>query len=259
MNFDLKNMFRIGRALPVPVADSSKSEVRGSRYGEGLILPVVNTKHNLADEGAYFTATNPTISTPITKAASIVAFSDTNGTFVIKNNDSPSNPKAKRVYLDFIRLWLAGTAPATTTVMGWAFKIDNVDRFPTTAANMTLLTPANVNMDDNTGSVVKLASYANAGAMTIPASSTSARVAARARICTSLGITGDEYMVQFGKWNVQPIQGLAADRATSVAQLVAHAAPVVIGPQQTLVAHMWWLTATTNVESFEFELGWWER
>lgn len=247
------------RNLPQPITDRSELENRASRYGENLGSVVVGTKHNLADEGSYFTATNPTIGTPITKAAAVVAFSDTNATFVIKNNDTPANALAKRVYLDFIRLWLSGTAPTATVSMEFVFKLDIIDRFPTAAANMTSLTPVNVNMDSQVGSVVKLASYANAGAMTVPAASQSARIAARAHISTGLGITGDEYCVQFGKWDTQAHAGLTATRAAATGIFIGNAAPVVIGPQQTIVAHMWWLTSATNVESFEMELGWYER
>jgi hypothetical protein len=232
---------------------------RAKLYDEQLVHNAMPTEHTIADAGGYFVAGNPTIGTGIQKAASITAFADTNALFVIQNTDSPANLQAKRIYLRFIRLSLGGTAPTGTVSMEWAFKLDKIERFPTTAANMTVLTAVNVNMDSAVASVAKVASYANAGAMTIPAASTAARVAGRAKIPTGLGIVGDEYVVTFGQLDWPGVGGLTAARAAVPARLISNAAPIIIGPGQTLVVHQWWVTAATTVETHEFELGWWER
>lgn len=213
----------------------------------------------LADTGCWWTATNPTLGTAIALNANVTAFSDTNALFVMKNTDSASNTAAKRIYPRFIRLWLASTAPTATVSMEWAFKISYADRFPTTAANMTALTPVQINGDLPMNSVCKVASYAAAGAMTVPASGASDRTAARAHISTSLGIVGDEYCVAFGGMDWPSQAGLTATRSTAVARLIGNAAPVVLGPGQSMVCHMWWLTSATNAATFEFELGWIER
>lgn len=220
------------------------------------------SEHNVADDGAFFYATNPTIGTGIQLNANVTAFSDTNALFVLKNTDDPNNALAKRIFPRYLRLYLGGTAPTATVSMEFAFKVDNIDRFPTTAANMTTLTPANVNGGSTFGPVAKVASYANAGAMTVPASSTFARTAGRARIPTGLGVVGDAYVIQFGAqdWGGSAsTTGATRTTASAPGLFIAHSSPIVLAPGQSVVCHMWWLTAATTAATFEFDLGWYER
>lgn len=244
------------RALPQAVgADTNPVNQRADRFGDTYVNSRVPTRHIIADEGAYFSATNPTIGTGIQLAANVTSFSDTNGIFVLQNTDGVGG---KRCYLDYVRLWVSGTAPTATTNMFFMVRTDTINRVPTTAANRTLLTANNGNMDSGTAAVTNAFSFANAGAMTVPASSSSSRVAARSMIATSLGITGDQYTVQFGTVDQQGGTSLTAVRATACANLNVHAQPVIIGPGQSAVVHMWWLTAATTAATFEFDIGWWE-
>jgi len=98
------------------------TNVRGGRYGEQYVLPLIPTKHLLADEGSYFIATNPTPGTALAYNIQ-AAFSDTVPLFYVQNNDSKANPFGKRLYLDYIKL-ICTTAPASSTGVRFALKTD---------------------------------------------------------------------------------------------------------------------------------------
>jgi len=249
----------VSRSLPQPQAldnvGREGSPIRGGRYSEQYTLNLWNTKHLLADEGSAFVTTNPTPGTAVTYALQ-TSFSDTAAFMVIKNNDIGTTA-GKRIYLDALKLILTGTAPTGTVSMEFAFKLDNINRLPT--ANSSTLTPINVNMDASVGTIAQVF-CPNAGAPTVPASSASARLVGRSHISTSLGITGDEYNLQFGATDIQSgIPGTTAARSTGVARINGDAPAIVIGPQQFCVIYMWWLTAATTAPSFEFQLTHFER
>lgn len=252
---DVKTRMEVHRALPVPQSESLEVEARAGRYGSQIIESIIPTKHLLADEGSYFICTNPTIGTAVAYGAQ-TSFSDTaSGLFVIKNGDSPSRWDSKRIYLDYLRLDLT-TAPASTVSMEFAVKLDNIIRVPT--GGSATITPVNTNIDDTRVSVGQMYAF-SAAAATVPASGAQARTVARAHISTSLGIVGDEYLIQFGGVDVAPSSGaLTAARLTQPTRIVGNAAPVIIGPQQYAVIYMWWLTAG-SAPSFEYEVTWFER
>lgn len=246
---------RPAEALPTAVADAGAALARGGKYGEQFVLSPVPTKHVLASEGSYFTATSPTPGTTITPNAVETSFSDTRGFMVIGNQASTGG---KSIYLDYLRLILGGTAPTATVSLHFAIKKSGSSREPTTAANRTLLT--SVPAKTGATSIARAMSYANAGAMTVPAAGASDPILARICVPTGLGVSGDEYVLFFGGPNgVDSSRGGAAVRATDPGRIVAHGPPIVIGPGEWVVIHRWWLTEATNAPAFEFELGWWER
>src|ERR1019366_772728 len=124
----------VHRGLPIVSSENVDAPVRMGRYGDVSVLSAVPTKHILADEGSYFTITNPTPGAALAygSAGTQASFSDTVPFFILKNNASSSDPLAKRMYLDYIRLiQITGTAPATTTSVQMAIKLDNINCFPT--------------------------------------------------------------------------------------------------------------------------------
>lgn len=258
-DLELSNLGRVSKLLPQALADNTDTDLRLSRYGEQVAIPLVPTKHALADEGSYFVATNPTPGTGIQLNANVNAFSDTNALFVINNTEQAASAQAKRIYLDYLKLLLLATAPTGTVSMEFALKRSTISREPTTAANRTLLVPANLAGASSRATIARVMSYANAGAMTVPASLLSDPVLSRARIVTSLGIAGDEYLVKFGGDDMSVVQGLTAARAAAVARIATSTPPIIVEPGEWLVIHMWWLTSATTAATFEFELAWWER
>jgi hypothetical protein len=249
--------FVTGRGKPRSTDDGPDREVdgRADPYGGQYIVSPSLPMQELAEEGSFFTASNATPGTGVAYALT-TAFNDTTGAmFVLKNNAKVKT--GKRVRMHYLRLALTA-APTATVSMEFAVKTDDNSREPTAGA--TQQSPVNVNHDDTTGSDTMLYSFNGAG-VTVPASSKTARLVARTRIPTSLGIVGDEYGVAFGGMDPAAFgyAGLTAARAVAVARLWAHAAPVIIGPQQWAVIYMWWLTAATAAPSFEWEFGLSER
>lgn len=208
----------------------------------------------LASRGNYFTARNATPGTGVALNAAVTAFSDTNGLFVLQNT-SPT----LSIYLDYLKLLLTAATTAVVSV-DLLVKLDSINRNPSTAANGTGLTPVNANSGSSTGSALAIQAYNAAGAMTIPASSATARTVARAHFATGLHVVGDSLTAQFGADPQAATGGLTgATRTSSSApgQFLAAAPAVVIGPLGWAVIHRWSLTEA-GAPTYEYELGWTE-
>lgn len=253
---DTNSLLKVARALPAPTtADGALiGNPRASRYLEQIVQPIVMTKHTLADEGSYFVATNPTPGTAIAygAAGTQASFSDTVPFFVIKNNASPGG---KRTYLDYLKLLENGTAPATTTAVQLAIKVDSANRFPTSAVStFQAISPVNVNADDSTQPQTQLW-VPNGAVATIPASSGSARLVARSQLKGGPTLNLDEYKISFGVVDVASDGGYL----TTVASYSTRNSPIVLGPGEYAIIYLWFPGGATNPFSFEFELGFWER
>lgn len=249
-----RKLTSIGRS---PDSGTPIAQLRAGAYREMATLSIIPGKQVLADEGAYFVATNPTIGTGVAYALQ-TSFSATAAFLALFNNNPASVGGGRNLYLDTLRLILTGTAPATTVSLEGAVVLDTKDRTPT--ANNARITPANVSGDDPADASNVVLQAFSAGAMTVPAAGGGARTVSRFHLATGLGITGDEYCVEFGGPQMQHgFMGLTAARATVPARIATHAPPVVIPPQTWGLVHLWWLTATTNAPNFEYELGFFVR
>jgi hypothetical protein len=244
----------VGSGLPSASLDTAEGKARLGRYREQYALSLCPTKHLLAEEGSYFVASNQAPGTTVQLNANVTAFSNTNGIAHIFNK---STSGGKRIYLDYVKLILAGTAPTATVSMEFVAAIDNQNREPA-AANRSLLTPVNANGDSALASISQASAYLNANAFTVAAPTAAVRMV-RGHVPTGLGITGDEYILKFGGEDLGAMSGLTATRSAATARLIGYAAPLIIGPQQGCVIHMWWLTAATTAATFELEMAWWER
>lgn len=208
----------------------------------------------LAGQGKYFTATNPTIGTPVV-GATIIAWSATaNGMFVIQNKAVSGGPS---IYLDTMTLRLRSTAPATTTTM--QFEAYNETGFVTGTGTVTTRTPVQGNQAFlQTGTVAQVQAFA-AGCITIPAAVGTRVLQDTATLTTGIAVDGDTYELAFGQDGIGASKnGGAAARATDPAHIVSQMGPIVVAPQTTTWLNMWWLTQTTNVPSWEYNLRWFE-
>lgn len=244
---------RVSRGLPQIYPDTQYVEQRGGRYGSTIAEPISRGTYGLADEGAYFTAQNPTPGTGVAHALT-TAFSNTAALFSLFNK-SPIG--GKRIYLDYFRLIVTGTAPATSLFEDFVVDVDIANRAPT--ANNVAIIPVNPNGDDGTQSICALQAF-NAGSLTVPASVSTTRRVARFRANTGQVITGDSYIVQFGAVDMAAVRPpLTAVRATDNGSILAQGPPIIIGPQQYGTIYRWSAGEATNAPNFEYELGWWER
>ena len=58
MSVDFTNFARVSRMLPQVDQEGDEAEMRASRYGEQLVIPVVRKQHALVEEGSYYIANN---------------------------------------------------------------------------------------------------------------------------------------------------------------------------------------------------------
>lgn len=248
----LGSLFRgiVSRALPAGVSEQSEASARLGRYGEVAVLPIVRTKHPLADEGSFFTTQNPTLGTALAAAVQ-ATFSDTVAAFVFQNTADPSMSSSVGLCLDFVKLSFT-VAPASATGMRYAVKLDNGSRAP--SAGSTQLTGSGGSPGASAvgpivrSSVAKIWGFTGGAFMTVPAS-VNARVVASGGI-GALPVVGSEFMIRFG--DNGPNSG-AAGAGTS------HAAPVIVPPGWFAVLHLWFPGNAATGASIEPDIGWFER
>lgn len=256
MTAEVENLGEVHRNLPIPFVDNITAPLRVGRYGDQRTENLIPTKHVLADEGSYYVATNPTPGTGVAygSGGTQTSFSDTVPFLIFQNTDTQTNSTNKRLYLDYIKIiQFSGTAPASTTSVQLAAKIDSALR-TNTAGSMTTITPVGANMDMPSSPIGRVLCPAGAVA-TIPAASNAARIVGREQIKGGPTLLLDQYNLSFGCVDVATGGGYL----TTVAAYNSRMSPVILGPQMSLVIHLWLPAGATNPFTFEFECGWWER
>lgn len=253
---DVNALIAVARGLPSSSPDGATpaSNPRGGRYREQYSLNIIPTKHILADEGTYYVATNPTISTGFTLTTTAQnAFSDTTPQIYMFNGATASI--GNRIYLDYIRFLVTAT-PTAATLVNYAIKLDAIARALTTD-NTVLITPVNCDADTPNRSVATIKVQNSATASVIAAASPSARLVARGSLGT-IPIIGDEIVLQFG--SVDPISGFFQSAASTIpCRRVAQAPPLVVGPTQSFTMHLFFSGTSSASLAAEFEIGYWER
>lgn len=234
---------KTAKTLPTSVADASQLQPRLGAYGDTMSIQLMDNHSSLADEGSYFKAVNPTISTAIAGAAT-TSFSPTAALFSIYNTSAAGG---KRIYMDYIRLMVVG-APTTSTSAQIAVTIDSgTNRY---SSGGTAITPTNTNMDSSRATVASMFF----GAVVLNAASGSVRTVSRFNPKQAILVAGDVISMDFGEHS----SGAAALTGAAAQTLPASVGPVVIGGGHSLNFHIWY-PAATAAPTFEFEIGMWER
>lgn len=255
MDFELKA--DVDRILPEAEPDSTQTTIRMSRYGEPMVQPVnPGTSHNLADEGTYFVATNPTPGTALAGTVS-AAFSDTVPFIYLANQENALNLRAKNLYPEQLKLIV--TVPAATgTAAHFAIVVDSVARtFSTDNAPAIVPVSPNLVVTVPGAPLIKMQNSATASAIT--ASSQNKRIVARGSWPSGLTVIGDELIIVFGRTDVGGTAGLTAAQAVMPARKVTNAPPVIIPPGCNATIHVWFPGNATTGLSYEAELTGWLR
>lgn len=261
----------VSRSLPAPTTDGVENEarMRMGRYGDVKIESMWPTDHLLADEGAYMLATTLPAATALQLGLS-AAFSGTQAAFALANLDAPGG---KRLYPRFLKL-AQSVAPTSGVDLRYAITVDSINRMPTTISNAAggsgPGTPATatayrvpvtcVNMDVNPSIVgVPFFPLSTAGGNppTVPAASPFARtIVGNGYIKNSIPVVKDQYVLQFGGVDL----GGTFQAAAALAKIVEHCPPVVIGPGQTMLIHMWSASNITAGNAWDdVSLAWIEK
>ncbi len=241
---------RVSRTLPQATVDTNEASNRGGRYGEQYIQVLHGKKHNLADEGSYFVATNPTLNTAIALTTSITTWADSGATssaaFFLKNGESRTAAFPKRIYFDYLRMTCVG-APTSATEWQYAIHLDDAAARYTSGGSA--ITPVNPNGDSSATSVATV--YFGA---IVTAAAANRRLVARGLLRPSIPVVRDEFTILSGG-----IEGVNYGAAAGVlSKITVYAPPIIIGAQQQMVISLWGV-ASAAAATFEFESGWWER
>lgn len=265
----------VARYLPTRKADSQDTDVafRLKSYGDVGVESVWNTRHVLADEGCVFTATMLPGATTLQLGLS-ATFSALAGAIVIGNSASKTDPNAKSVYLDYLRM-LVITAPTSGTNLLYATVLDDTDRTPTTISNggsdgpgtpatatayLSKVNCTNMGLTPAPVSRVYFPMSTAAGAPpVIPKAGPNARtIVGNGPLRAQIPVAGDEYLVQFG--NIDAQQALVTAAPAGASRVVSHHPAVVLGPGQWFVFYLWSLSnATAGLAFSGLEAGLIER
>lgn len=232
-------------ALPQATTDTSIINARGTRYGDVTVANIWPTSHMQAMEGSYFFVNNA--QTGIATGATPTAYSATNPFLMLLNNDSPANPAAKRVYVDYVTLLATAAGTAGASVQ-YAIGIDSATRYTSGGTALT----ANIVKANSAGPASVCACYA--GNLTAAAVTTANRTLIGNRYFKgAIPVAGDTYTISFGS-----VDQTAAFAISTIITSLQGAGPVVLNPGEALILYLW-LPSQSAASSYAPEVGWTER
>jgi hypothetical protein len=244
------------RILPVRTLEGVESEsfLRASLYGDLKVQSMVaKALHMSADEGSYFITNNGQTGIP---APAQTGFVNTTPLILIQNLDSAGG---RRIYLDYLDLvtTLAGSAVAAASVIQAAVVLDAIQRFSTGGTN---LTPNNVSPNMDIAGARSVAAVFYAPITLVP--SAVARTVVGLRTvrptvsATVLDVVGEEKHFNFGGIEAMLNGNIVVANANLISLPMP---PIVIGPGQSALIYLWFVSTAPIPAQYAPELGWWER
>lgn len=210
------------------------------------------SKNKLIDSGAQmYCINNPTPGTGVAYALS-GTYGSGSAMFTFQNASSST----KMFLPDHIRLTLSGTAP---TANGGFFlmEVDSTARSAT--ANIARQTPVNVSGLSSSTSSMAVVAF-SAGALSVPAATSTARTVARGAIEWGQPIAGDEYVIDFGDSGDGGGTGFTTGaRSTTPGRFTTNGNAFIVAPGQYGVFHLWLPGISGSAPSFEYEACWMEQ
>lgn len=245
-DFTVTPEYEVDRTMPHAELDGTDTDPRLSRYREQMVIPSVQTKHPLADEGSYFVCNNA--QTGLATAAAPTAFSATNPFILIYNGGAPSDDFAKRIYVDYIALITTAIGTAAANVQ-FAVTVDRGNRYTSGGTDLTANIKG-INQSTSIGTVTR----AYGGNITASAATANARTVVGNRFMKgAIPVAGDTYTVRFGTTDVCDFIGVS-----TIVFTTNNVGPCVIGPDESFLLHLWF-TSQSAASSYQPEIGWWER
>ncbi len=237
--------------LPTAVADGTTGAVYdwSDKYGSRWQRPLHDkAAYGVASAGQYFVARNVTPGTGLADHAAPTTLDDLKAFLVVENGDTVGAASAKRIYLDFLKLFVTAAGTGGTNINMTGKTDTNATR--RWASGGVVCPPINVNRDSAAASIATV----NAGA-NITVAANAARIVHHQQVRPVIPVVGDTYLVDFGADSKAPSN--MAPAGVAIASLVVPAPPVIIGPAQCYLLHKW-LAGQSVAGAYEFELGWWE-
>ena len=209
------------RALPGKHSDGDLAPARGSRFGEQFVRTV--GRASFAEEGSYFSATNPTPGTGITMQASVTAYAATTPSLIVTNLATAA--EGKSLVMDYVRI-LVATVPGGSGLQRYDMRIDSGLRY---ASAGSTLTPKNVNMDSSASTL----SRCYVGAIVAAAATANERIVAFGNARNGVGLAGDVYQFDFS--GLQSAGNYLNPATTVGLTTTIPVPPVVLGPQHSFL------------------------
>ena len=234
------------RPTAIPEGIVGAAPIRRSGYGDAYVLDV-NERAIKAEEGSYYTVTNPTIDTAAA-CGIITAYVVTTPLFLVSNTAAAGG---RVITLDALKL-LVTVAPASATNWKYVVDVDSSTRLstaPTGGANRAI---KNVNPSKPNDAEATVYAFTGGTVLTVMAAQ-DARTIGNGRIAMSIPIALDELVIQFGGPQV------ASSPATAVSRRIATCPPVVIPPGCSAAIHMFGTSNAATGLSAEYELSFWQR
>ena len=202
----------------------------------------------LGDQGQVFVA-NTAAAGPGQISAAVATFVETTPVLVLFNSSTTAAPV--NIYPMYMAGHITVIGTGVATACNWTFTLDAGNRFTSGGAAMTV---ANVNMGSNIGS----AAIVNIGAITATAATGARRIVGNAVVKdTVIEVVHDTFSFNFGAGSQTWTSVLAANAA--VQHHSSHSlAPLVIGPQQSMVVVAWGVTKPGGT-TYEMHMGWVEK
>lgn len=205
----------------------------------------------VADVGGCFIGISPTPGTGIAgNAAGVATFAETTP-FIIFYNAGPLTiyPLHMRLHTTVI-----GTGN-TTAAQNWTFCLDQGNRL---SSGGTSLTINNLNMNSTAKSN---ATISVGGTLVATAASNQRRIVGHQAVKFNLETVHDCLQFNFGGPNQMDPTSLinnASGSASNLSHTSVNFAPIVIGPNQSLVVYRW-VTGNTALPTYEIETTWIEK
>lgn len=221
------------------------------QYGFGV------KHHRFAQAGAYFMATNPTPGTGIVSGV-VTSLADTTPVLVVRNNNAAGSGIC--IYPDFLRLHVTVVGVGHTSPK-LTLKLDTsqvTNRYTSGGSTITpVSTGGGAVSTVNSGAVVpSTQAQIYYGAITAAAAG-AAVLLDTFQLASAIEVVNDTWNIDFGA-GVLGVKTMLADNSTTITHGYFPTAPICIGPQQTLTAHLWAASMSTGI-TCQFSLGYLEK
>jgi len=199
----------------------------------------------LAEEGSYFTVTNPTPGTGLIGIAASTAY-DAAETFLMIRNVSAT----KKLTLHYLHLKVTAAGTNGTTFGVTMVGDRGTSRYTSGGA---ALTPVNPNMGSSTTSGATV----YAGPLVTTAASSSARILGDYPLRTVIKVIGDSYLFTFGAETPSTFSGIPLE-GTTQASLQIPCPPVTLGENDQFLFHEYGASQSVGA-AYTMSLGFWLR
>lgn len=235
------------RTVGVAAEGTEPSNKRRNPYGEAAVYNTAQLRQQLAAEGCYFLATNPTIGTAV--AFAVNASHDV--TKIAFNWANLAGPGGKSVFLDHVTL-VPTVAPASAVSARWSLLYEPTVVVPSAGNNRQ--TPVALPSPGAGDSVCRFDHFTGGAVMTMAAATASAKILGVGSARGVIPVVGEELAFAFGG---DP--AAAAGAPSSGSRQVSVLPPVVLPPQGSVRLSLWFPSNAITGLSAEFTAGWWER